>query len=113
MGGERFITLFPRLYNIVISKEPTIFEMGVWRDGSWCWNMEWRRRLFSWEEELLENLLQLLLHCSVQQNFSDSWVWLGDPSSVYSVKSAYRLISENGPLVDAKFYKSLWDKMSH
>lgn len=49
-----------RLFSIFQSNEATVAQMGEWRNGTWYWNLSWRRRLFLWEEDLLTNLLKLV-----------------------------------------------------
>lgn len=109
-GEGSLRSMFTRLYNVASSKDAMVCDIGSSRDGSWSWKLLWSKRLFSWKEELEEILMQLLLSGSVHQTRPDYWIWLGDPSCMYTVNFAYRLISENSLSVDAKFYRSLWDK---
>jgi len=56
-GGETLRSKFPRLFAISNQKEATVAAMKS-DDGTISeWNFSWRRRLFVWEENLLENLL--------------------------------------------------------
>lgn len=76
---------FPGLYQVTSLKDATVLDMGVWRNGTWYWNLLWRRNLFVWENELNNSLLSVLSSCSVKQNLENGWVWNGDNSGVYSV----------------------------
>jgi len=52
---------FRRLYDLVVIKQVTVrnmFVLGVEVDGE-AW--QWRRRLWAWEEDLLEECKELLL----------------------------------------------------
>lgn len=103
VGEGNLISNFTRLFNITTSKDTRISDSGFWRNGTWIWH-------FSWEQELLDNLMQLIHTWSSNQNNNDSWLWLGDSSCIYSVNSAYRLINNSVSLADQKFYKSFGDK---
>lgn len=109
MGEECLAVKFSRLYSISSSKDAKVAELGVWSEGVCCWRLNWRRRLFTWEEECLENLMQVLHQCPVQQSIQDSWSWEGDSSAVYSVSSAYKLLSQVGYVEHQHFFKALWD----
>jgi hypothetical protein len=66
----------------------------VWNsnvDGSW--NLFWRRRLFVWETELLNDLLLLLNSVTVSVE-EDRWNWLGGDGDTFTVSSAYATVVE-------------------
>lgn len=82
-------TTFSRLYSICESKEAMVVEIGEWRNDVWCWNFDWRRGLFVWEEELLVSLFDTLAGKALSTEVEDSWYWLGKTASPYAVKEAY------------------------
>ncbi|MCI03461.1 hypothetical protein A2U01_0024501 [Trifolium medium] len=51
--------------------------MGQWESNQWMWIFEWRRRLFQWESELVEQL-RLSLGCVRLNLDDDSWGWVPD-----------------------------------
>lgn len=53
----------------------------------------WRRRLWVWEENLLEECRALLFDVSLFPNVSDVWVWILDPVGGYSVRGAYDFLT--------------------
>ncbi|AES88225.2 transmembrane protein, putative [Medicago truncatula] len=62
---------------------------------------KWRRRLWAWEEEELEECRALLTDVSLQDFVSDRWVWLPDPLVGYSVLGSYHMLtSRDVPLRD-------------
>jgi len=70
---------FRRLFDLAENKNISVAEMfslGVEQGGE---GWRWRRRLWVWEEESLEELRALLLDVSLLHNVSDRWVWLHDP----------------------------------
>ncbi|MCI66906.1 hypothetical protein A2U01_0088164, partial [Trifolium medium] len=54
-----------------------------WGDGGAVWL--WRRQLWAWEEELLEECRTLLSDIALQPNVVDQWLWRPDPGGGYSV----------------------------
>lgn len=81
--------LFPRLFQIASFKDITVEGAGLWNNNSWEWQWSWRRVLFAWEEDLVLELQNVLTAISPQKEVNDSWAWLLDSSSSFSVKSAY------------------------
>ncbi|KAK7261703.1 hypothetical protein RIF29_28020 [Crotalaria pallida] len=59
-NGEKATTplkqSFPRLFTCCMDQNIKVGEAGTWENGSWAWNFPWRRRLFAWEEDLVEEL---------------------------------------------------------
>lgn len=72
-GMAPLATSFLRLYNISTTKEAKVSDMGEWREGIWCWNFAWRRRLFTWEEELVEAMLHELAGIQLVAEENDAW----------------------------------------
>ena len=68
--------------------------MGFHKDMDWEWNFLWRRPLFDNEIDSAINFLREVGGKSIQQQQTDVWEWLGDPSGNYSTHSAYNLIWE-------------------
>lgn len=61
IGSQYLTTLFPRLYLICSLQHSLIMDMGIWNGNYWEWNLQWRRGLFVWEHDLLDNLMILLI----------------------------------------------------
>ncbi|GAU48048.1 hypothetical protein TSUD_272260 [Trifolium subterraneum] len=74
----------------------TVAEMSAlgWGGGGEAWL--WRRQLWAWEEEMVEECRVLLSDVVLQVNVTDYWVWRPDPSGGYSVRSAYDLLTSRG-----------------
>jgi hypothetical protein len=49
---------------------------SVWNPNDVGWNLNWRRRLFVWETDLLNELLFMLNSVIVSEE-EDRWNWLG------------------------------------
>ena len=85
-GLASFCVRFRRLFELAENKSITVanlFSLGVEQGDAW--RRRCRRRLWAWEEEMLEECRTLLLDVSAQTNVSNQWVWLPDLSEGYSV----------------------------
>ncbi|PNX66584.1 receptor-like protein kinase ANXUR2, partial [Trifolium pratense] len=67
-----------------------MFSLG-WEAGGEAW--VWRRQLWAWEEELLDECQTLLLPVFLQVESSDRWQWRPDPDTSYSVCGAYQMLT--------------------
>jgi len=69
-----------------------MFELG-WEEGGEVWR--WRRRLWTWEEEMLAACRLLLDGVSVQANIIDRWQWDPDIQDGYTVWGAYQILTDS------------------
>ena len=65
---DRLCAIFPRLYSLSKQKKSFIANIGCWDGYSWCWNLEWRQFLFTWEADQLEALTHMLELVSLVQD---------------------------------------------
>lgn len=63
--------------------------MGAWVNGSWCWDLLWKRRVFAWEEELIWRLETKIQGFSLRLTQRDLWWWGESSSGFYMVSDAY------------------------
>lgn len=52
----------------------------------------------------------LLHNVVLQENISDEWRWLLDPSHGYSVRGAYRFLTNSGDVVDRTLVDDIWHR---
>lgn len=101
-GGAPLCERFLRLFDLAENKTVTLadmFSIDSMQDGE---GWSWRRRLWAWEEELLEECRALLLDVALFHIVSDTWMWLPDPIGGYSVRGAYDLLTVfDNPSVDS------------
>lgn len=64
----------------------------------------------AWEEESVKECSMLLSNVVLQVNVHDSWIWLIDPSRGYTVREAYRFLTDNGNAVDRTLVEDVWHK---
>lgn len=67
-------------------------EMGARVDGLWCWRWSWRRELFIWEENLLQDLWRVEEPYMVKMYGVDYWFWGLEDSGIYFVITTYKAI---------------------
>jgi hypothetical protein len=92
VGSSSLKDRFPRLFSISNQKEAMVAEL--WNGVSEVrWNFIWRRRLFVWEETLVEELVQSLQGITLT-DFDDKWCWCPDSNGEFSVNSTFDLVSE-------------------
>ena len=78
---------FPRLFSVSSQKQNYITDTGIWDGGVWNWRFEWRRRLFSWEEHMVGDLLLAITQHSLIERVEDEWLRSFDSSSSFPVSS--------------------------
>jgi len=86
------------LFNLYDNKVVTVAQMfALGRvEGGGAWR--WRRRLWAWEDELVEKCRTLLLTDSMQVEIDDVWTWILDPLAGYTVRGAYQILTDGAPL---------------
>jgi len=85
---------FGRLFDLATNKLISVadmFDLG-WEERGEAWR--WRRRLWTWEEEMLEACRLLLDGVSVQVNIIDRWQWDPDIHDGYTVQGAYQILTD-------------------
>lgn len=65
---------FPRLFLVSSQKYEPIANLGVWDGIHWHWNLTWRRYLFQWEIQQLEELLNMVQQVNLS-NTTQHKIW--------------------------------------
>ncbi|KAF1861538.1 hypothetical protein Lal_00025893 [Lupinus albus] len=74
-----------------------------------AWSLRWRRNLFSWEEEDLDELIRHINDSLPKQHTDDSWIWIHNKSGQYNVRNAYQTLHKVEACGALAFFKKLWD----
>jgi hypothetical protein len=102
------------LFSLAIHKDASIKDLVVVVGDSITWNLAWRRSLFLWEEERVNQLLAYIVDFR-PSSIEDSWRWNLDPEGSFSVKSAFESLSKKivpGPILapfEEKIFGDIWD----
>ena len=96
---------FSRLYDLSLNKDNTLNQVGQWFDASLIWKLGWRRKLFVWELDQVDQLLSLLVNKEVikedvESDKDDIWIWRKGVSGSYTVKSAYSILRKYRMKID-------------
>lgn len=88
-GESALKSIFPRLYQLSSRKDSKVKEMGRWEDGTWTWDLLWRRALRDNEKEWEREIGNRLNGLQPMEEEEDGWRWKGNPRGGYGVKDAY------------------------
>ncbi|CAL0321355.1 unnamed protein product [Lupinus luteus] len=87
VGEVCLMSRFSILFQAALDKDASISSSGRWRNGAWKWNVQWRKLLFSWEQEEAYALMAAIETTGYDPDKRDKWIWIHDKSGVYSVKN--------------------------
>ncbi|XP_057811882.1 uncharacterized protein LOC131026130 [Salvia miltiorrhiza] len=93
VGGKPLSFAFPRLFRLCENMNASIEESGRWENGSWLWELKWRRELFDWEKGLLDDLIRCISVGSPCSGMSDEWRWKASKNGKFTTNSAYQIIA--------------------
>jgi hypothetical protein len=104
---------FPRLFSISSQKEAVVMDVRNQSVTEGSWRFLWRRRLFAWEEELLEELKETISQTVLTED-RDKWCWRPDSDAEFWVNSVYQLVLDLANLEvlsahwHAVIFNSIW-----
>lgn len=105
LGSQSLVVAFPPIFRVICKQNETLGEVLSKRAESHNWEFQLRRRLFSWEQDLMNELLTILdgsnILISIGQN--DKLVWAGSFSNSFSVKSLYEMARPQASIANAAF----------
>jgi len=101
---------FRRLYDLSVNKHWTVEDKHVlgWEEGGEAW--QWRRRLWDWEEMLVEECRMLLSNITLQVTMSDRWRWRLDTTGSYTVRSIYDMLTADGSNTVSEAAELIWNR---
>ncbi|GKV32830.1 hypothetical protein SLEP1_g41400 [Rubroshorea leprosula] len=111
-GEGCLANIFPRLYLLSTGKDKECYQMGNTQNGTWKWNLSWRRTLFEWEKKAAMKLQGILDNVKITSGCLDKWQWIHSSDGLYSTKMAYvKLTKERAGSKEAKMSKRIWNPM--
>ncbi|GAU32127.1 hypothetical protein TSUD_218780 [Trifolium subterraneum] len=110
LGGVPLNTRYRRLFDLATNQSISAADMCQlrWKEGGAGW--QWRRQLWVWEAELLEECTSLLYDMVLQTNSTDSWIWRHDIGGGYSVRGAYSLLTTLEDVTTVGVSALIWHK---
>ena len=87
LGEVRLKEKFPRLFSISLQQLTPISKCGSWDGSVWHWNLMWRRELFVWELQFLQQLNEMLGEARLNNDQANKVLWSHDKSGRFSVQS--------------------------
>lgn len=67
-------------------------DCGFWDGAEWIWQFQWRRDLFQWELELLNDLHLVLASVKLNRFSQDRLAWKFDKKGIFSVQSLVKSV---------------------
>ncbi|QHO20170.1 Putative ribonuclease H protein [Arachis hypogaea] len=101
----------PRLYSISSQQGLVIGECGFWDGLDWIWNFQWRRALFQWELELVNQLHERLRPVRLSSGREDNVVWKFENKGIFSTSSVIQAIQAetlSAEITSYSFTSSIW-----
>ena len=106
MGG------LSRLFSLSNQKDCRVRECGFWDGLQWIWSFQWRRNLFQWELEIMDNMHQILAGEHLNNYANDRLIWKFDKKGEFSIKSITEILMEKRIQPEGfnafNFTKSIW-----
>nr|XP_029148271.1 uncharacterized protein LOC112742312 [Arachis hypogaea] len=111
LRGGSLKDLFPRLFSVSNQRGSVIGDCGFWDGIEWRWNFQWRRQLFQWELDLLNQLHETLRLVNLVYDKEDKVVWKFDKHGVFSTNSFVQVmqvetLSED--IASYSFTRTVW-----
>ncbi|XP_016204110.1 uncharacterized protein LOC107644693 [Arachis ipaensis] len=110
MGGS-LKDRYPRLFSVSNQRGSVIGDCGFWDGLTWIWNFQWRRELFQWELELVNQLHNTLRIVKLALGREDRVVWKYDKKGIFSTNSFVQMLQvEMAPedISSYNFTRSIW-----
>ncbi|GKV45492.1 hypothetical protein SLEP1_g52564 [Rubroshorea leprosula] len=109
-GENCLANIYPRLYALSTGKEKDCQKMGEDHNGTWKWNMTWRRALFQWEDEAEKELRKTIDKVKISPGCADRWEWIHSVDGQYSTTTAYAILAKQGrDDEEEKMSKRVWN----
>ncbi|GKV49628.1 hypothetical protein SLEP1_g56369 [Rubroshorea leprosula] len=100
VGEKSLRELCPRMFELAVNKEGLVSEMGVWEEGSWRWNIIWRRGRFGREKDEELMLWEVLSRVCIKVAVEDRWQWRHASDGKYVVKQAYEFLESTDAILN-------------
>ena len=101
--------MFPRLYSLSTQQNMFINQAGAWQEGSWVWNLAWRRAAYDWEREEIAMLRNLINQQQPKPETTDGVRWRASGNtSFHAITISEKLYESSSPLMPKHIVNSIW-----
>lgn len=113
LGNQSLADAFPPIFSIVRNQEESIHEVLARRVDTHAWDFHFRRRLFDWKKEMLDEMLSILdgSEALLSDGSEDRLIWLGKNSSSFSVESLYELANPTS-IDSSSSFDHIWKNLA-
>ncbi|XP_016172658.1 uncharacterized protein LOC107615054 [Arachis ipaensis] len=111
LQGGSLRDCFSRLFSVSNQQGSVIGDCGFWDGLEWVWDFQWRRELFQWELELLNQLQDRLRVVRLSVDREDTIVWKFDKNGVFSTSSFVQVLQQetlSADIMSYNFKSSIW-----
>ncbi|QHO18793.1 Putative ribonuclease H protein [Arachis hypogaea] len=111
ISGGSLKDRFPRLFSVSSQRGSLIGDCGFWDRLTWIWNFQWRRELFQWELDLVNQLHNTLRVVKLAHGREDRVVWKHDKQGIFSTNSFVHVLQvEMAPedISSYSFTRTIW-----
>lgn len=74
-------------FHYLLKKTHLLVKLDFGEVTTWNWNLQWRRNFFTWEENLLQQLLVAIEQHCPKYNDIDKKMWMNGSTTEYLVNS--------------------------
>ena len=100
---------FPRLFTLSLQKNLFINKMDDWNEGTWSWNIRWRRVLYDWKNEEVLRLENLIEQKMPRKKTADGVYWRASGNYSFPSKSIVDKVYESSvPILSKPIINTIW-----
>jgi len=93
IGQGLFQDLFARIFVATLHKDALVSDVWMMRGDTVNWNLQWKRNLFVWGNNLVQELISYANSIGLRLDQKDNWIWKYEQSELFTVKSIYKVLS--------------------
>ncbi|XP_057793926.1 uncharacterized protein LOC131010427 [Salvia miltiorrhiza] len=106
-GPELLKHKFPRFFRLSLRRDVKVEECGRWEEGSWKWELKWRRTLRETEMEAVNLLTSFISPFVLIADSDDGWSWSASTDGKFTTKLAYEAIKTRRSEITAQSTEAL------
>ena len=94
-----------------LQKNHLIIDIGTWNEGSWSWNLRWRRNLYEWEYDDALRLKHLIEQITLSLGMAEVVYWKFSGKLYFPVRSIVAQVYDSvAPTLPKSITNIVWQK---